>query len=164
VHFLNSVGGDDLTQLIFQQSQVDLDIGGALRQLQGDQRQPQEMSLREISAETDKMPAADSRRGHWMTEFHKKIAIPFACLAFVLAGFPLGTLTRRGGRLLGFSMAIGLIFIYYLLLSLGQTYGDSGRMAPLLAMWLPNIGMLALAGMLSWMVFKERGIFTFARA
>lgn len=164
VQFLNGPKGADLTQLIFEQSRVDLDIGGALKQLQGGDRQPQEMSLREIAASAGKMPAADPRRWHWWTEFHKKIAIPFACLAFVLAGFPLGTLTRRGGRLLGFSFAIGLIFIYYLLLSLGQTYGDDGRMLPVLAMWMPNFGMFALAATLSWMVFQERGIFTFARA
>jgi lipopolysaccharide export system permease protein len=163
VHFLNGPQGEDLTQVLFQQSRVDLDIGGALKQLQGQDRQPQEMSLRDIAAETAKMPDADQRRWHWMTEFHKKIAIPFACLTFVLAGFPLGTLTRKGGRLLGFSFAIGLIFLYYLLLSLGQTYGDSGRLAPALAMWMPNIGMMILAAGLSWMVFKERGIFTFAR-
>jgi lipopolysaccharide export system permease protein len=163
VHFLNGLQGEDLTQVLFQQSRVDLDIGGALKQLQGQDRQPQEMSLRDIAAETAKMPDADQRRWHWMTEFHKKIAIPFACLTFVLAAFPLGTLTRKGGRLLGFSFAIGLIFLYYLLLSLGQTYGDSGRLAPALAMWMPNIGMLILAAGLSWMVFKERGIFTFAR-
>ena len=164
VQFLNGPKGADLTQLLFEQSRVDLDIGGALKQLQGGDRQPQEMSLREIAASAGDMPAADPRRWHWWTEFHKKIAIPFACLAFVLAGFPLGTLTRRGGRLLGFSFAIGLIFVYYLLLSLGQTYGDDGRMLPVLAMWMPNLGMFALAGTLSWMVFKERGIFTFARA
>jgi lipopolysaccharide export system permease protein len=163
VHFLNGPLGEDLTQVLFQQSRVDLDIGGALKQLQGQDRQPQEMSLRDIATETAKMPPGDERRWHWMTEFHKKIALPFACLTFVLAGFPLGTLTRKGGRLLGFSFAIGLIFLYYLLLSLGQTYGDDGRLAPLLAMWMPNIGMLGLAAVLSWMVFQERGIFTFAR-
>jgi lipopolysaccharide export system permease protein len=163
VHFLNGPKGADLTQLLFQQSRVDLDIGGALKLLQGNDRQPQEMSMREILGDTAKMPPADPRRWHWMTELHKKIAIPFACLAFVLAGFPLGTMTRKGGRLLGFAFAIGLIFLYYLMLSLGQTYGDDGRLPPLLAMWLPNIGMLSLAALLSWMVFKERGIFTFAR-
>ncbi len=163
VQFLNGPKGADLTQVLFEQSRVDLDIGGALNQLQGNDRQPQEMSLREIAAVAGKMPAADTRRWHWWTEFHKKIAIPFACLAFVLAGFPLGTLTRKGGRLLGFSFAIGLIFIYYLLLSLGQTYGDDGRLLPVLAMWLPNLGMFTLAGALSWMVFQERGIFSFGR-
>ena len=164
IHFLNGPRGADLTQISFDQSQVDLDIGGALKQLQGEDRQPPEMSLHEILSDARKMAPTDQRRWHWMTEFHKKIAIPFACLAFVLVAFPLGTLTRKGGRLLGFSLAIGLIFIYYLLLSLGQTYGDDGRMAPVLAMWMPNLGMLSLAAILSWMVFKERGLFTFGRS
>jgi lipopolysaccharide export system permease protein len=162
VHALGGKAGEDLTQILFGQSRVDLDIGGALRQLQGGGRQPEEMSMREIARELP--PAPDGRRSHWQTELHKKAAIPFACLAFVLVAFPLGTLTRRGGRLLGFSFAIGLIFAYYLLLSVGQTYGDSGKLPAMLAMWMPNLAMLALAAVLSWMVFKERGIFRFARA
>ena len=154
---------EDLTELAFQFSRLDLDIGGALSQIQGNDRQPQEMTLVEIQAAVDKMPPADPRKPHFLTEFHKKIAIPFACLFFLLCGFPLGTLTRKGGRMLGFIFAIGLIFVYYLLLSLGQTYGDDGRLPAWLAMWLPNLAMGGLAAVAGWSAFKERGIFAFAR-
>lgn len=164
VQVLGGAKGEDLTEMDFAFSRLDLDMGGALAQLQGQDRKPQEMSMRETAAAVDAMPAGDPRRPHFLTELHKKAAIPFACLFFMLCGFPLGTLTRRGGRMLGFVIALGLIFAYYILLSLGQTYGDDGRLPPWLAMWLPNLGMGLLAALAGRGAFKERGIFAFARA
>jgi lipopolysaccharide export system permease protein len=160
---LSGPRGEDLTTLDFDSSRMDLDIGGALSQIQGQDRQPQEMSMREIWKALDGMAPQDGRRPHFLTEFHKKASIPFACLFFLLCGLPLGTLTRRGGRMLGFVLAIGLIFVYYLALSLGQTYGDAGRLPPLLAMWLPNLVMGALALAAGWTAFLERGVFAFGR-
>ncbi len=164
VQVLAGPRGEDLTEMDFNYSRLDLDIGGAMAQIQGQDRQPQEMSMREIWAELGKMPAGDPRRAHHSTEMHKKAAIPFACLFFMLCGFPLGTLTRKGGRMLGFVMAIALIFIYYLVLSVGQTLGDSGRLPGWAAMWLPNLAMGILAAVVGWGAFKEKGVFAFARA
>lgn len=164
---MQALGGaqdEDLTELQFHYSRLDLDIGGALAQMQGTDRQPQEMSMREISQALAAMPSADPRRPHFKTEMHKKAAIPFACLFFMLCGFPLGTLTRKGGRMLGFVLAIALIFVYYLFLSVGQTYGDDGRLPGWAAMWLPNLVMGGLALAVGYGAFKERGVFAFARA
>jgi lipopolysaccharide export system permease protein len=160
---LSGPRGEDLTSLDFDSSRMDLDIEGALSQIQGQDRQPQEMSMREIWSALAAMPPGDGRRPHFLTEFHKKASIPFACLFFLLCGLPLGTLTRRGGRMLGFVLALSLIFVYYLTLSLGQTYGDAGRMPPLLAMWLPNLVMGVLALVAGWSAFLEKGFFAFAR-
>ena len=155
--------GENLTTLAFQYSRFDLDLGGALSQIRDGDRQPSEMTIHEINQSAGTMAPGDPRKAHWLTEMNKKIAIPFACLFFLLCGFPLGTLTRRGGRMLGFIFAISLIFAYYVLLSLGQTYGDDGRLPAWLAMWIPNvfIGGLSLAA--GWSAFKERGLFTFGR-
>lgn len=161
---LGGTRGEDLTEMDFDYSRLDLDIGGALAQVQGQDRQPQEMSMREIAAAAAKMPKADPRLPHYLTEMHKKAAIPFACLFFILCGFPLGTLTRKGGRMLGFVMAIFIIFAYYIVLSVGQTYGDDGRLPGWAAMWLPNLVMGLLAAAAGYGAFKEKGVFAFARA
>ena len=160
---LSGPRGEDLTTLDFDSSRMDLDIGGALAQLQGKDRQPQEMSMREITRALAAMPPGDGRRPHYLTEYHKKASIPFACLFFLLCGLPLGTLTRKGGRMLGFVLAIGLIFVYYITLSLGQAYGDSGRLPAMLAMWLPNLVMGGVAVVAGYSAFLEKGIFSFGR-
>jgi lipopolysaccharide export LptBFGC system permease protein LptF len=66
--------------------------------------------------------------------------------------------------MLGFVMAIFIIFAYYIVLSVGQTYGDDGRLPGWAAMWMPNLvmGLLALAA--GYGAFREKGIFAFARA
>jgi lipopolysaccharide export system permease protein len=155
--------GEDLTTLAFSYSRFDLDLGGALSQIRDNDRQPSEMTMREIDTSTKAMAPSDPRRPHWLTEMHKKAAIPFACLFFLLCGFPLGTLTRRGGRMLGFVFAISLIFIYYVLLAVGQNLGDDGFLPAWLAMWIPNLAMGCLAWWAGWSAFKERGLFAFAR-
>ena len=159
VQFLGQEGRDQLTTLFFKSSTVDLDIGGTLKAVQGEDRQPQEMTIREISASLAAMPEGDHRRFHFGVEMHKKIAIPFACLSFLIIGFPLGIFVRKGGRMVSFIFAIGLIFVYYLFLSAGQTYGDDGKIAPWLSMWLANLSLAGIGLPLSWAALKEKRFF-----
>jgi LPS export ABC transporter permease LptF/LPS export ABC transporter permease LptG len=76
-------------------------------------------------------------------EIHKKFSIPFACLAFAIIGIPLAQGSRRAGRGSGFAVSLAIIVLYYVLLSGGETWGEEGRVAPWLAMWLPNFVLLA---------------------
>ena len=80
-------------------------------------------------------------------EWHKKIAIPFACLAFGIIGVPLGISVRRSGRMVGLGVGLGLILVYYVLLQMGQTLGTRGAISPWFGIWLPNL-TTAAAGIL----------------
>ena len=83
-------------------------------------------------------------------EFHRRLALPFACLAFALVGFPLGVSTNRGGRSTGLVLSLILMFTYYLALAGGTRITGAGTFSPGLGAWLPNIafgilGMILLA-------------------
>jgi lipopolysaccharide export system permease protein len=156
VQFLGEEGQDHLTTLFFKSSTVDLDLGGSLKAVQGEDKQPQEMNISEIRKSLEAMPLGDHRRFHFGVEMHKKIAIPFACLSFLVIGFPLGLLVRKGGRMLSFVFAIGLIFVYYLFLSMGQTFGDDGKLEPWLSMWLANLSLAAIGLPLTWAALREK--------
>ncbi len=80
-----------------------------------------------------------------LLEFHKKIAIPFGCLAFVFFAFPLGGIARRTGRSVGFGLGLLFSVMYWALLFAGQTLGLRMSLDPALAMWLPNI-LIVTAG------------------
>jgi lipopolysaccharide export system permease protein len=160
VQFLGAQGPDNLTTLFFKASTVDLDIGGTLRQAQGEDKQPQEMSIAEIRKSLGGMAPGDARRAHFAVEMQKKIAIPFACLSFLIIGFPLGVMVRKGGRTLSFIFAIGLIFVYYLMLSAGQTYGDDGKLPPWLSMWLANLALAGIGLPLAWAALNEKRFWT----
>jgi lipopolysaccharide export system permease protein len=78
-------------------------------------------------------------RNRYLVEIHKKWAIPFACLAFVLIGLPLGVMTRSSGMVAGFGYALLFYIIYWIFLIAGEDLGDRNLIAPWLGMWLPNI-------------------------
>ncbi len=72
-------------------------------------------------------------------EIQKKFAIPFACLAFGIVGLPLGITNRRGGKSSGFSLSIGIILIYYVMLNNGEALAAAGKIGPAVGMWAPNV-------------------------
>jgi lipopolysaccharide export system permease protein len=81
-------------------------------------------------------------------EYHKKIAIPVACLVFVVIGASLGVRTRRSGY--GFAMGVSLLVftVYYIFLIGGEDLSDRLIMPPWFAMWAPNILFTALGVLL----------------
>lgn len=85
---------------------------------------------------------SERQRNKFLVEFHKKFAIPVACIVFVLVGAPIGVRARRGGY--GFAMGMStLVFVfYYLALTGGEDLADRRFLPPWLAMWLSNIVFL----------------------
>lgn len=81
-----------------------------------------------------------------MVEVHKKFAIPFACIIFVLLGAPIGMFTRRGN--LGYAALIGAIFLtfYWISIIQGEKLADRMFIAPATGMWYSNV-LLSLVGM-----------------
>ncbi len=75
----------------------------------------------------------------YLTEIHKKFSIPFACIVFGVLGLALGVRNRRDGRSWGFIVSLIVIFIYYVLIDIGENMAISGRASPFLGMWAPNI-------------------------
>ena len=123
-----------------------------------DMKGTREMTGEEISAEIKKGKQSKHDKNWLFIEFHKKFSIPFAVIAFAIIGIPLGLMTRKGGRIGGIAYSLVLIFIYYVLLSIGQNYGYKGQMNYFLAVWLPNI-FLAGAGMLLLIFMGIKHIF-----
>jgi len=128
----------------FDTNYIDLDVKGVLRQNQNlaELKGTREMTAEELWAEIKKGEKSNQDKNWLYIEFNKKFSIPFATLAFAIIGIPLGLLTKKGGRISGISFSIVLIFIYYVLLSLGQNYGYDGKMNHFIAAWLPNFFML----------------------
>lgn len=81
-----------------------------------------------------------------LTELHKRFAFPFACFMLGLAGIPLGAYRKKGTRSYGFVLCIGLIFLYYFFLNLGESMAKRGGLYPALGIWMPNI-ILGLMGL-----------------
>lgn len=72
-------------------------------------------------------------------EFHRRLALPCACIILGILAVPLGVSSRKGGKSSAFVMTVALAFIYYMsLISLIAVARQKALPAPL-ALWLPNL-------------------------
>lgn len=87
-----------------------------------------------------------TRRGinRYSVELHKKYAIPFACIVFVLIGAPLAVRFPRGGVGMVIAFSLVIFSIYWMGLTGGEQLGDRGYVSPLWGMWAVNVVFLAL--------------------
>ena len=83
----------------------------------------------------------------YRVEIHKKYAIAFACIVFVLLGAPLAVRFPRGGVGMVITASVVIFAIFWMSLIGGETLADRGYVSPALSMWLPNLVLLPI-GML----------------
>lgn len=91
---------------------------------------------------------AQRQRNKFLVEYHKKFAIPVACLVFVLIGAPIGVRARRGGYGFAMGMSTVVFVFYYLTLTGGENLADRRLLPPWLAMWMSNLVFFALGAWL----------------
>ncbi len=101
-------------------------------------RQSQQLILPDLIRELKKKP--DNVR--LQKEFHKKFALPFACLALGFLALSLGVSTKKGGKVSGFIISLGIIFVYYTTITTFQNLILKKIISPFLGMWAPNFFLL----------------------
>lgn len=146
IHILNQKAEGKYEQIFFNSYDIDLDINRVLSSgAFSINKSEREMGITElisyIKKNKDYISQSDKTT---YVELHKKISIPFASFAFALIGIPLGMMVRRGGKTVEFGISLLLIFVYYLLLVLGETLGSKNILHPALSMWIPNIFISAV--------------------
>jgi lipopolysaccharide export system permease protein len=72
-------------------------------------------------------------------EFHKRLALPVGCLILTLLSLPLALRSRPGRRPLGLPLGLTAFVLYYVLLTGGKSFADSGVIPVFPAMWTPNL-------------------------
>jgi lipopolysaccharide export system permease protein len=102
-----------------------------------------ELDVLRVRADTERRLA-----NQYTVEYHKKFAIPVACIVFVLIGAPLAVRFPRGGVGMVIAISLTIFGVYYMSLIGGESLGDRGLVSPFLGPWGPNVvfGVLALYG------------------
>jgi LPS export ABC transporter permease LptG len=80
----------------------------------------------------------------YLIEFHRRFALPTACLVLALVGIPLGLSSKKSGKSGGFVLTILLVFAYYVVSLVGVSLARQGRVAPWFGAWLADFVFLAL--------------------
>lgn len=127
---------DEIMAASFESYQMPL--APELPALLQENRQPQELSLRELRAQIQRLETLGQPVAALKVRWQQKLAIPVSGLLFVVLGSALGARTLRS-RSQGLGLSLLMVFGYYLLMSLGTALGDSQQVPVWLGAWLPHL-------------------------
>jgi len=124
---------------VYEKFDVTLNLATAFAEAKKPDRDPQDMPLAELQSTIQQKKAAQTSYNTELVELHRRFSLPFSCVVFGLIALPLSIQPTRILRSHGFATGLGIIFVYYILLTVGETLGKKGVLPAALSLWLPNI-------------------------
>ncbi len=130
----------------FESHDLNFDLTKTIGKTKALRRSLRAFPLDELRNKLKEHEPGTSRYNAILVELHKKFAVPFTCLILALLGAPLGAQNRRSGRHGGFALSLGVLILYYLLVTFAEGVAESGQISAAVAVWSPNILLALLAG------------------
>jgi lipopolysaccharide export system permease protein len=115
------------------------------------QRDPEDMALGALRAAIAKGRVAGKPNYPAEAEMARKYTVPVVTLLFALLGMSLGLKPARGGQSERFGVSIGLFFLYYCLMRMGQALAERGKLNAMVAMSIPDVVFAILA---LWLFYR----------
>jgi len=125
----------------FDTYDLKLDLKDAVSNIRKRKKDDKEMQLTELIAFVTTIKTKNPRYYSMLMEIHKKISIPFACIALAILAVPLGVQSLSARKSSGLGIGLIAFLVYYLMLSAGLVFGEAGLYPPVIGMWMPNIIM-----------------------
>jgi len=138
----------------FQKASITLGIGRTISDRNRLVGSPFELGPRDIVALARAAKDTDSAR-HWWTFLHRRVAGPFAVLAFSILAVPIAA-SRRGGRAFGYVATLVAVVAYYAVLRFGEGLSYRGVLPSWAGPNLPNL-VVAVVGVASLAYIEHRG-------
>ncbi len=138
---------------------VTLDMAALLAHMKEPHHSPKDMTTQELLSMLVQNQDKSSQHNKALVEFHRRLALPFACVVFSLIALPLSIRMAWAHRSVGFGVSLGIILLYYLLLTAGETFGKRGVLAPAIALWIPNVVLGSIGLYLFCRVAQEKPLF-----
>ena len=123
----------------FDSYDVNLDVKKTLTASKDGPKDEDEMSFRDLKAYLKTFSQQNEQYYTALIELHKKFSIPVACLALGILAVPIGIQSESAKRSTGLGLGIVFFLIYYIMLSAGSVFGETGVYPPMVGMWVPNI-------------------------
>ncbi|MBI5883934.1 MAG: LptF/LptG family permease [Elusimicrobia bacterium] len=111
-------------------------------------RSPEEMSLFELRRYAPKVKHLGVSPREYMVAAHSKLSFPMTNVVICALGIPVALRLRRAVKILSFSVALGVSFLFLWFMEMSRALGVSGRLPPPLAAWTANILFGAIAAFL----------------
>jgi LPS export ABC transporter permease LptG len=131
----------------FQQTDIPIELPST--ENKADEQIP--VGLVSTSALRDYARRVDPVSARWyLIEFHRRFALPTACLVLAMVGIPLGLSSKKSGKSGGFVLTIALVFVYYFVSLIGVSLARQGKVGPMFGAWLANLAFFAAGAILLW--------------
>jgi lipopolysaccharide export system permease protein len=92
----------------------------------------------DIISEMQSAPTGESA-SPYLTELQARFSFSITAFTFVVVGLPLAIQTQRRETSFGIIIALGIVFLYYVLGQLGRGLKGQAALYPELIIWAPNI-------------------------
>lgn len=146
--------------LQFDTYTVRLDLSKLLKGYDMGEPRPKEMSMGRLNALRHDPKTANNENPRYyrkiIVEQHKRFALPLACLALGMFALPFACAFQGLKQSYGLMLTVLFFLVYYTLLSLGISLGETGRVPPFIGLWLPDVLFGLLATMGTRLVAHER--------
>ncbi|MCD6379041.1 LPS export ABC transporter permease LptG [bacterium] len=116
--------------------------------------EPEEMNFVQLKEYIDKIKRQGGSINKYRVDLYFKFSFPFTSLLFTIIGTALSASKRKPSMATGFGLTLLISFTYYGILRLGQAFGKSGVIHPLIGAWSGNIIFLVLGGFLLYKANK----------
>ncbi|MBR1647138.1 MAG: LptF/LptG family permease [Selenomonadaceae bacterium] len=131
-----------------------LPVNASPQQIVREQKKPEELTMRELKDQIQIMKSQYANTNALETELYQRITVPMASLIFAIVGVPLGLQPTRTPSSMGFAISVVIIFIYYAVMTLANAIARSGAIAPMYAVWIPNVIGLIFGMFCMWRASK----------
>src|SRR5215469_5678290 len=132
----------------FEQTDIPIQLTSSDKQSDQEPSPVAELPTFQLSTAAKKVDPI-ARRWYYI-EFHRRFALPSACVVLALVGIPLGLSSKKGGKSSGFVLTILLVFAYYSVSLIGVSLARQGKISPALGGWLANIVFFLAGSFLLW--------------
>ena len=145
---------DEFYKLSFQEYHMTLNLDKAV-DVQNIQKKAREKSIKELLADIESLKKDEIKDIPLRIELHKKIALAFSNLIFVLVGIPLAITTHRREKFIGFSMAMGIFLLYWAVMLGGIAFAIRTIVPPWIGVWSANILLALLAAFMFYRMAQK---------
>ncbi len=103
------------------------------------------LAARSLPRDDPQREHLEGKRGNALDmQLHRRLAFPLASILLAIVAVPLGIRPVRSGRSMGALTAVGVMALYWVLITLGEMAAERGVGPVWLGLWAPNVIVLAL--------------------
>jgi len=104
-----------------------------------ERRTPENMTVRDAYNYVQNIRRMGLEYEKPMTKFHRKIAQPLTLILVIIIGLALGSMPFRNALVISFGMTLLTVLVFFFIIEIGETFGSSGQVSPVIGGWLGNI-------------------------